>query len=217
MTNNEPIILMMPQRSEEWHAARKGVLTASACENILTPAMRKTFVNKTLAEILTGKSEPFFTNEYIEWGNKYEDEAREAYIDKTGNEVKEVGFVYKDDTKRIGCSPDGLVGDKGLIEIKCPMTKTHIGYLQDGPPKKYIAQMQFQMMCTGRTWCDFVSYLPEDAFDGDALDFPLELRLYICRVERDFDFINKLETCAKATIRAINDFLGDYDLTWGAK
>lgn len=196
------------QRSPEWYAARCGVLTASACEDIMTPARRKSFVSKMIAEIVTGKPDSFPMNEYMEWGVKYEDEAREAYEKHTDTEVKQTGFVYYNEDKLVGCSPDGLVGKAGLIEIKCPMTKTHIQYLQEGEPKKYFMQMQFQMMVTGKIWCDFVSYDPR---------LPESMRLFVCRVERDPLTINRILASIESTTKEIDEFLNKYDVKRGSK
>lgn len=200
-----PIVLMMEQRSDEWYAARLGVITASACENIMTPGYRKSFINKMIAEIVTGESEPFPVNEYMQWGIDNEDEARIAYEKKSGNTVEQVGFVYKDENKKVGCSPDGLIGKGGLIEIKCPMTKTHVGYMLEGAPKKYIMQMQFQMYVTNRVWCDFVSYDPR---------LPEGMNMLVERVDRDPDLIMKIESSIKATVKEIDSFLEDHNHPW---
>lgn len=200
-----PIYIDCAQRSDEWHALRRGVITASACEFIMTPAQRKGFINKTIAELLTGQSEPFIMNEYIQWGVDKEEEARIAYIAKTGIQVKETGFVFMDDDKRVGCSPDGLVGNNGLIEIKCPATRTHVGYLQDGPPRKYMMQMQFQMMVTDRDWCDFITFDPRIGNEN--------IKINVTRIERDEDLIHKIKSSVNATIRAIDEFLEEHNIT----
>lgn len=200
------IILHCEQRSDEWYKARRGVLTASACESFMTSGMRKTFVNKMLAEIITGESEPFELNQYMQWGIDTEDKARNTYEARSGNKVEQVGFVYKDEDKRIGCSPDGLIGEDGLIEIKCPMSKTHLGYLlENEPPKKYFLQMQFQMYITGRKWCDFVSFDPR---------LPDSLSYMCVRVDRCPDTIYKIKSSANDTITQIEEFLNNHNLTW---
>lgn len=195
----------MPQKSEEWHKARLGVISASSVKDIMLKTSRKSFVTKMLAEMITGERDAFVANEYMQWGIDHEDEARKAYEEKTGNKVEEVGFVYMDENKRVGCSPDGLVGKAGLIEIKCPMSKTHIGYMIEGPPYPYIMQMQLQMMVTNRIWCDFITYDPR---------LPESMRLHIVRVDRDPDTINKLLCSCNATIKDIDSFLKDYDIVW---
>ncbi len=200
------IILTCEQRSDEWYKARLGVLTASACEYIMTPAQRKGFINKQIAEIVTGQSESFPVNEYMQWGIDNEDTARIMYEDIKDTKVQQVGFVFKDEFKKVGCSPDGLVGKGGLIEIKCPMSKTHIGYMTDGPPKKYYMQMQFQMYVTGRVWCDFMSFDPR---------LPPTMQTYIMRIPRDPATIQKIDGSIKATLHEIDTFLESYHFKRG--
>lgn len=199
------IILEGAQRTDEWYAARLGVITASSCEGIMSPAMRKTYVNKMLAEIITKQPEPFPMNEHMEWGCLKEDEARIAYEDLKGVTVKEVSFVFKDESRKVGCSPDGLVGDDGLVEIKCPMTKTHLGYIQDGEPRKYFLQMQFQMYVLDKKWCDFVTYDPR---------LPEPVQLYCKRVYRCQETQDKIHSSITVTVKQIDDFLAKHNLTW---
>lgn len=206
---SKPIILMMPQRSDEWYQARRGVLTASACKDIMTPGYRKSFINKMIAETVTGQSEPFPVNDAMQWGIDNEDLARETYEKLTENKVDQIGFAYKDEDKRVGCSPDGLIGKGGLIEIKCPMTKTHVGYKRDinEAIKSYGMQMQFQMYVMGRVWCDFVSFDPR---------LPEGMNILVHRVERDPDAIMKIESSIKATLKEIDEFLDDHNYVRGA-
>ncbi len=144
---SKPIYMYMEQRSDEWHAARLGVFTASACGDMMTATKKKTFAYKILAEMLTGEKDKFekdlSKNQYVLWGIEKEDEARRAYEAATGNKVTAVGFVYRDAEKRVGCSPDGLIGDKGLQEIKCQGTKAHLHNIQFGPSYAFKRQMQF--------------------------------------------------------------------------
>jgi hypothetical protein len=99
--------------------------------------------------------------------------------------VVEVGFVPHNAIAMSGASPDGLVDDDGLVEIKCPNTSTHIDtILADAAPAKYVTQMQWQMACTGRKWCDFVSFDPR---------LPEQMQLFIKRVQRDEAMIGQLE------------------------
>jgi putative phage-type endonuclease len=200
------LIINCEQRSEEWHKCRLGVLTASACESIMAPAKRKDFINKKIVEILTGETEAFEPNKYILWGIEKEDEARDRYILETGREVQQVGFIYKDEDRKVGCSPDGLIGKSGLIEIKCPSSKVHLSYIiEDKPPTNYYYQMQFQMWVCGKIWCDFVSYDPR---------MPKDLQIYIIRVMRDPDVIRKIENSVDSVIRSITEFLDDYNQVW---
>ena len=149
---------------------------------------KRKYRTQLITEQLTGKPVKIFMNEAMRHGVEYEDEARNAYIAKLGLlkdvDVKEEGFVDHPTVMMSGASPDGLVSDEGLIEIKCPQATTHTEILQNAViPKRYIHQMQWQMACTGRKWCDFVCYHPDF---GDY-------KLFIKRVERDDDLIGRLE------------------------
>jgi putative phage-type endonuclease len=139
-----------------------------------------------VVERLTGRQEESFTRAAMLWGVEKEEEARTAYSFVTGQEVIEVG-LYKHPTI-IGthASPDGLVGDDGCIEIKCPNSATHIETLKSNRiANKYLMQMHWQMICADRQWCDFVSFDPR---------MPDHLMLYVQRVERDADMQMYLET-----------------------
>ena len=182
------IILEMEQRTEEWFMARAGVPSASNFDKIVTSkgvatsgVTRKKYIYKLAAEIITGKHEESYTNAAMQHGIDTEEEARNMYELVKGIEVNEVGFCMLDD-KSSGASPDGMVGEDGLLEIKCPKVETHIDYLLNNKiPTTYIPQVQGQLFVTGRKWCDFMSYS-----DG--------LKPLIVRVERDEVFIKKLET-----------------------
>lgn len=199
------IISMCEQKSDEWLELRRGVITASASKDIFSPGMRATYVTKLLAEIFVPGANSFEANEFMQWGIDTEDKARQAYIDKTGNKVAECGFIFKNSEMRVGCSPDGMIGEDGLLEIKCPMTKTHLKYLKEGAPKDYIMQMQFQMYCSGREWCDFVSFDPR---------LPVGLQLLIQRIDKDTEIQMKIHACVKKTIEDTDLFLEEYNLKW---
>ena len=181
------------QRSPEWYAARCGSLGASQLSDALAKtksgwgASRANLQAKLVVERLTGQQEEgFIRSPAMQWGVDKEEEARTAYSFMTGNEVTEVG-LYKHPTI-IGthASPDGLVGWTGCIEIKCPNSATHIETLKSNRiANKYIMQMQWQMICADRQWCDFVSFDPR---------MPDHLMLYVQRVERDAEMQAYLET-----------------------
>lgn len=189
------------QGTEGWKKDRVGYVTASRFADVMSKiksgeaAARYNYKAEIVAERLTGLPTESYTNAAMQWGIDHEDEARAIYATITGKEVAETGLV-KHATAKAGASPDGLVGNDGLIEIKCPNTATHIMTLLSGTsPKKYYAQMQGQMWITGRKWCDFVSYDPR-------LD--AKRAIYITRVERDDDYIESLEN-------AVLDFLEEVD------
>lgn len=179
---------MMEQRTEEWFKARLGKVTASKVSAVLAKkesATRTDYLTDLVLERLTGKQQEFYQNEAMQWGTETEPQARMAYEAARNTLVDELGFIDHPTIANFGCSPDGLVGSDGLIEIKCPNSKTHIDTLLSGKaPSKYIPQMQTQMAVTGRKWCDFVSFDPR---------LPEDLQLFIVRVERDDEYIAKLE------------------------
>ena len=132
----------------------------------------------------------------MDWGTKTEPEARNAYRETVFEEVNEVGFIPHPSIIDAGASPDGLVGDDGLVEIKCPESHTHIGYFLDGNvPEKYTHQMQWQMACTGRQWCDFVSYDPR---------CPEGLRLFVKRLDRDDIYISTAEETVRRFLAEVD-------------
>lgn len=204
---NKSVILYMPQRSDDWHIARSGSITASAIESIQQPRARETYINKLLAEMLTGEKEPFVMNAAIQRGIDFEQAARERYIKESGNSVKEVGFVYSDESRRIGCSPDGLVGDDGLVEFKCPNSSTHISYRRDNSvPKKYVLQIQHQLYVTGRQWCDFMSW--DDRIENE------ESQIFLRRINRCAATIAQIEHNCKLTLQSVDKFLKEEGIVW---
>lgn len=180
------------QGSPEWHQLRLGKVTASRVADVVAKtktgasASRTNYMAELIAERLAGEPADKFTNAAMQWGTDMEPQARAAYEFRTDAEVTQVGFVLHPSIDQAGCSPDGLIDEDGLIEIKCPNTATHLEtLLGQAVPAKYETQMQFQMACTGRQWCDFVSYDPR---------MPESMRMFIKRVERDDKRIKELET-----------------------
>lgn len=182
----------MEQRSEEWFKARAGKVTASRVSDAVAKlkngtygAGRATYMGQLIAEALSGISQDGFSNAAMQWGTETEPMARAAYEFAKDVEIVEVGFIEHPSIEFSGASPDGIIGDCGLIEIKCPNTATHIDTLLGATIKqRYIDQMQWQMACSGAEWCDFVSFDPR---------MPQELNLHIERVGRDEDRIKHLE------------------------
>jgi putative phage-type endonuclease len=178
------------QRTDEWFAARVGKVTASRVADAVARtrsgwgASRANYEAELLVERLTGQPAPRFSNAAMQWGPDTEPFAIAAYEFYTDLTVFPVGFVDHPRIAMSGASPDGMVDD-GLVEIKCPNTATHIQTLLGSPiDDKYIKQMHWQMACTDRNWCDFVSFDPR---------MPEEMRIHITRVERDQALIDSLE------------------------
>lgn len=192
--------MTMLQRSDEWFAARAGKVTASRVADLMAKtksgysASRQNYMAQLICERLTGKPADSFTSAAMQRGTEKEPEARAIYMLESGEIVDECGLVLHPDIPDFGASPDGLIGVDGLLEIKCPNTWTHLETLKTGQPKReYFIQMQAQMACTGRNWCDFVSFddrLPEDI-------------AYFCtRIQRDDKFIGEM-------LAEVSIFLGD--------
>ena len=185
------MIEMMEQGTNEWFTIRIGKVTASRVADVIAKtktgysATRDNYMAQLVCERLTGQKGESFSNAAMQHGTDTEPLARAAYEAFQDILVDEVGFVPHPSIIMAGASPDGLVGDDGLLEIKCPNTATHIEtLLSQSVPGKYNTQMQFQMACTGRQWCDFVS------FDNRL---PEELQLFVKRVPRDNEFIKQME------------------------
>lgn len=182
----------MEQRSPEWFAARAGKVTASRVADLMArtksgySASRQNYMAELICERMTGEAAERFTTAEMQRGTDLEPAARDAYSFIHGASVDECGFVAHPVIVGFGASPDGLVASDGLVEIKCPNTATHIEYLlSQSVPGKYAMQVQAQMACTGRKWCDFVSYDPR---------MPDELQLFVKRVARDETFIEVMGT-----------------------
>jgi len=181
----------MEQKTDEWFAARVGKVTASRVADVVAKtksgysASRDNYMAQLVCERLTGKPSEGFSSTAMQWGTDIEPLARAAYEAKMDVLVDEVGFIDHPSIVNSGASPDGLVGIDGLIEIKCPNTSTHIDtLLSQTVPKKYADQIFWQMACTNRSWCDFVSYDPR---------LPPDLQLFIKRIPRDDQYIKLLE------------------------
>lgn len=175
------------QRTEEWVQARLGKVTASRLADVLATtksgpsASRKNYMAELICETMTGQPYPHFTSKEMEWGTEQEPFARSAYEAEKGVLVEEVGFIRHPDIEGTGASPDGLVGPDGTLEIKCPNTATHIETMLSGKAdSRYYAQMQWALECSGRQWCDFVSFDPR---------MPEGLQFSCVRVFRDEEFL----------------------------
>lgn len=195
---------MFEQGTLEWFNERLGKVTASRVADVIAKtktgwgSSRANYAAQLVAERLTGKVTDSYRNAAMDWGIMTEPDARVAYEFLTDATVEQVGFVPHPTIAMSGASPDGLIGNDGLVEIKCPNTATHIEtLLGQSVPGKYITQMQWQMACTGRKWCDFVS------FDSRM---PESMRLFVKRIERDTTAVRDLET-------SVSEFLAEIDET----
>ncbi len=206
---------MIAQGSPEWHDIRRGKVTASRVADLIAktksgPATsRANYMAELLCERMTGETQPFFSNAAMQWGTDKEPEARAAYCFHTDNDVSEIAFVDHPTIAMAGASPDGLIGDDGLLEIKCPNTATHLDTLASGKPAgKYVTQMMWQMACTGRQWCDFASYDPR---------LPEHLRLFVTRIPRDADQIAAMEAEVAAFLGELDARIIDLNTRYGAQ
>ena len=189
---------MIKQGTDEWHNARLAKVTASRLSAVMAKtksgysATRKNYMMELICQKLSGQREESYTNTAMQRGNDLEPIARGAYEADKGVFVDEVGLILHPAEIDFAASPDGLVGNDGLVEIKCPNTATHVEFLQSGKiDNRYILQMYAQMLCTGRRWCDFVSFddrLPEklsfkcvrlDLDEGKASEILVEIKSFL--------------------------------------
>ena len=200
------IIRDIEQGSPEWHQLRLGIPTASNFDKIITStgelsATLPKYALELASQYLILEPEIGYCNEAMLRGKELEPLARQAYQEAVFEKVEEVAFIRCDD---YGYSPDGLVGDDGLIEIKCPNQTTHTKYLLDNKlPIDYKAQVQGGLLASGREWCDFVSFHP---------NFKDDKKLFIVRVFRDDSFISKLEIALKEVLSKRNEILEKLNL-----
>ena len=201
-TGGAPDTTKVEQGSTEWLQARVGSIGASRLHEVLAKtktgwgASRANVMATLVVERLTGAPVETFSNAAMQWGNEQEQSAREAYEFYANVSVEKVGLIRHPTILNAHASPDGLIGDDGLVEIKCPTSATHIEtLLNQRVAEKYMIQMQWQMAVTGRVWCDFVSYDPR---------MPEEMRLWKSRITRDQGRIEELE-------REVRIFLGEVD------
>ena len=198
---------MMEQRTDEWLSERAGKVTASRIADVMAKtrngygAGRANYMADLVAERLTGEPKQGFCNAAMQHGIDTEPQARAMYEMERGVTVLEEGFVRHPTIENTGASPDGLVGEDGLVEIKCPNTATHIETLRGGAiDRKYILQMHWQMICCGRQWCDFVSFDPR---------LPLEMQLHVQRVERDEELCAEIEAEVTAFLKELDETVAD--------
>lgn len=194
---------MIEQGSPEWFAQRLGKVTASRVADVIAKtktgpaASRTNYMAQLVCERLTNVVAPSYVSPEMKWGTDQEPSARAAYEFRTDATVEPIDFVPHPRIINSGASPDGLVAADGLVEIKCPNTATHIETLLGrSVPGKYITQIQWQLACTGRQWCDYVSFDPR---------MPETMSLFVSRVPRDPGMIADLES-------QVTVFLAELDL-----
>lgn len=180
-----------PQGSNEWKAARLGRVTASRISDVIAKtrngygASRANYMAELIVERLTGKPQDTYQNAAMLWGIETEPQARAAYSFITDQPVIEVGFIPHPTIAMTGGSPDGLIGNDTVLELKCPQSSTHLDTLLGAPvPDKYLAQCSWNMAVTGRKYCDLCSFDPR---------FPPDMQLHIVRIPRDDKLIEALE------------------------
>ena len=190
-TTSDREAAQIAQGTPEWHQMRLGKVTASRVADILAKtktgpsASRQNYLIELALQRTTGIIQESYSNSAMEWGTQTEPQARVAYEVTTNNFVDKVAFIDHPSIKWFGCSPDGLVSDRGLLEIKCPNSATHWEYFKSKkPPQKYFIQMQAQIAVTNKDWCDFVSFDPR---------MPDRSQLLIVRIDRDEAFIAEME------------------------
>jgi putative phage-type endonuclease len=193
---------MTEQRTEEWFNQRLGKVTASKIADVIAKtktgvsASRENYSTQLTLERLTNQKAEFYSNAAMEWGTATEPQARSAYELYREVFVDEVGFIDHPTIAMSGASPDGFVGEDGLVEIKCPESKTQMEtLLNQKVPTKYQPQMQWQMAVTGRKWCDFVSFDPR---------MPENLQIFVQRVERNDVYIKMLEEEVRVFLEEID-------------
>lgn len=193
---------MEQRENPAWWAARLGKVTASRVADVCAKgkgATRDNYMAQLICEVLSQKPTESFTTPAMQWGIDQEPHARAAYSAKTGNLVDEVGFIDHPEIEGAGASPDGVVEEDGLIEIMCQSLANSLDFiLTEKIPSRYRMQVQFQMACTAREYCDFVSYDPR---------LPEHLQLKVVHVERDQEEIDFLEGEVKAFLAEMNERL----------
>jgi putative phage-type endonuclease len=196
------IIKDIKQGSDEWLQLKLGVASASNFDKIITTTGKESgtlekYALQLATEQMLIAPEPSYKNDAMISGNELEESARNVYQEQTFNAVDQI-TMFKSDCGNFGYSPDGLVGDDGLVEIKCPLATTHFKYLLDNKmPSDYIQQVQTGLWISERKWCDFVSYHPNFK----------DKQLFIIRVERDEQYIVKLIELANKVILLRNEYL----------
>lgn len=197
---------LIEQGTDEWKRLRLGKVTASRISDVMARtktgwgASRASYAAQLVTERLTGCPQDSYVNAAMAWGTATEPEARRAYEFFADRDVIQVGFIDHPTIPNAGCSPDGLIGSDGLVELKCPTSATHIDTLLNGKfADRYVKQAMWQMACTGASYCDLASYDPR---------LPERMRLFVKRVERDNEMVAEIEEAVSAFLAEIDDTVG---------
>ena len=192
----------LEQGSSEWLAARAGSLGASDVHRALARtrngwgAERANVAAALVIERLTGQPRKGFTSAAMQWGIDTEPEARAVYAMSTSDPVSTIGLVRHPSIVGTHASPDGLVGADGLVEIKCPESAQHLAtLLGEAPADRYVTQCLWQMECTGRAWCDLVSYDPR---------FPPDMAMHVTRLVRDDARLSEMREAVRAFLAEVD-------------
>lgn len=204
----------MEQGGIEWKKARLGKLTASRVSDVMAKsksgwgASRYNYMAELIAERLTGEPTEGYVSSAMNWGTEKEPEAKAAYEFRFDKTIDPMGFIIHPKIEMTGASPDGAVDLNGLVETKCPNTATHIDTLvSQKVPSKYISQIQWQLACTDRQWCDFVSFDPR---------LPESMRLFVKRIDRDNDLISDFEKEIVKFLDELNNKMSSLIRLYGA-
>jgi putative phage-type endonuclease len=204
---------MIEQRTPEWLSLRLGKATSSRVADIVArtktgfSTSRQNYAAELIAERLTGVPADHYVSGPMQWGIDHEAEAKALYADRLGMMVEPAEFVDHPEIAWSGASPDGYVAGDGLVEVKCPLTATHLDTLLGASiAGGHVAQMQWQMACTGRLWCDYVSYDPR---------LPPRMQLYVKRVPRDLSHILELEDAVATFLAEIDQRVRDLGALYG--
>ncbi len=197
---------MSTQGSELWRQERCGHLTASrfadaiaALKSGAPSETRIRYLQEIVAERISGRPIDRYVSAAMAYGTENEFHALSAYAKRNGVEVEHIGFIQHMDLAYVGCSPDGLIGHDGLVEVKCPFEPAnHIATWMNGMPEKHKAQVQGQMWVTQRKWCDFVSFDPRNEPPYD---------LFIQRQYRDEPYIAILEAGIIVALEEVEQIL----------
>jgi len=192
------------QGSDAWKLLRCGLITGSKIADVMQEKKGTGYANylaQLVCERLTGCVTETYKNAYMDRGNEDEPAARDCYSFVTGNDVEQVPFIKHPTIESFGCSPDGLVGTDGMVEIKRKIPAIHIDYIfKNRIPPEYVKQMTAELACSGRQWNEFVSYCPE---------LPENMQLFICRMERDEEAIKAMEAAVIAFDQAVNVMIAE--------